>query len=141
MPLKVQALVDTKAEAETEAVAGVEPKFQTVPPPEEKETREPATWDPPVEDPPVEEEGVSLTFLLPDKSAKEVRFSQKPLGLDFMKSMPLTVKNVKSGSIAENLKVEKTWVITHVQGAELAGELTGAVTQITDAMAKLPIKK
>ncbi|CAE7859551.1 unnamed protein product, partial [Symbiodinium microadriaticum] len=84
--------------------------------------------------------GVVFTFLTPDNTYKEVTFGAKPLGLDFSKSVPMTVKAVKKDSVAESQAVQPKWVITHVGGNALQSELKEAMAQILQAVKDLPMK-
>eukprot|EP00438_Fugacium_kawagutii_P018434 Skav226166 [mRNA] locus=scaffold2279:131637:137397:+ [translate_table: standard] len=60
--------------------------------------------------------GAVFTFKLPDGTTKEVNFQQKPLGLDFSKSIPMMVKAVKKDSVAEEANIQPKWMVTHVKG-------------------------
>ncbi|CAE8610997.1 unnamed protein product, partial [Polarella glacialis] len=42
--------------------------------------------------------GLVLTFELPDKTTRDINFVSRPLGIDFSRSLPLTVKRVKPES-------------------------------------------
>ena len=74
-----------------------------------------------------------ITFLLPQGGSKEVIFKQKPLGLDFKKSMPLTVSGSKRPSV-----VQLGWVVTHLDGRPMAAELQQATMQLIRAVYELP---
>ncbi|CAK8998290.1 unnamed protein product [Durusdinium trenchii] len=85
------------------------------------------------------EEGLRCTFLLPDCSTKEVLFKAKPLGLDFRRSTPLTVRGVRPprGQLPE---VQVGWILTHLQGEELSVDLKAATLQLLLAVKKLPMR-
>mmetsp|Transcript_26351 Transcript_26351/g.49503 ORF Transcript_26351/g.49503 Transcript_26351/m.49503 type:complete len:123 (-) Transcript_26351:193-561(-) len=86
------------------------------------------------------DEGAVFTFELPDKSTKEIYFPSKPLGLDFSKTIPMTVKGVKKDSHAENAKVQAKWTVTHVQGEKLPDEFEAAMMRIFEVVRSLPDK-
>mmetsp|Transcript_84904 Transcript_84904/g.104112 ORF Transcript_84904/g.104112 Transcript_84904/m.104112 type:complete len:124 (-) Transcript_84904:18-389(-) len=82
--------------------------------------------------------GATFTFKLPDGSSKEVNFQQKPLGLDFSKSIPMMVKAVKKDSVAEEANIQAKWMVTHVKGEEMPSDLKEAMTAILRAVKDLP---
>eukprot|EP00435_Cladocopium_sp_Y103_P059023 s137_g21.t1 len=82
--------------------------------------------------------GAVFTFKLPDGSVKEVDFQQKPLGLDFSKSIPMMVKAVKKDSVAEEANIQPKWMVTHVKGEEMPNDLKEAMTTILKAVKDLP---
>mmetsp|Transcript_105634 Transcript_105634/g.147268 ORF Transcript_105634/g.147268 Transcript_105634/m.147268 type:complete len:123 (+) Transcript_105634:60-428(+) len=88
----------------------------------------------------VEDEGAVFTFELPDKSTKEIFFPSKPLGLDFSKSIPMTVKGVKKDSHADQANIQPKWVVTHVQGQPLPTEFHDAMMRIFEVVRALPDK-
>ena len=101
----------------------------------------------PEEAPPAEPEApapeapkAGFMFKLPDDSTKEVVFTSKPLGLDFSKSVPLTVRSVKKESAAEAAGVEANWVLTHIAGDALPADLKEVMRKILEAVRELPTK-
>merc|ERR1711879_623896 len=69
----------------------------------------------------------TLTFKKPDGAIKTIVFSQMPLEMDFHGSMPITVKRVKSNECtAFKSGVQKGWIITHVNGVEMAKSFDAA---------------
>ena len=80
-----------------------------------------------------DESGLVITFLLPCGASQEVTFKAKPLGLDFQKSMPLTVSGLQRPS-----EVQLGWVVTHLQGHPLAKDLRSATMQLIKAVYDLP---
>mmetsp|Transcript_78394 Transcript_78394/g.123517 ORF Transcript_78394/g.123517 Transcript_78394/m.123517 type:complete len:129 (+) Transcript_78394:62-448(+) len=82
--------------------------------------------------------GAVFTFKLPDGTVKEVDFQQKPLGLDFSKSIPMMVKAVKKDSVAEEANIQAKWMVTHVKGEEMPNDLKEAMTTILKAVKDLP---
>eukprot|EP00439_Symbiodinium_sp_Y106_P071349 s333_g12.t2 len=83
-------------------------------------------------------EGVVFTFQLPDNTSREVTFKSKPLGLDFSKAVPMTVKAVKKDSFADQLQIQPKWIITHVQRKPLPQELKDAMKTILQEVKDLP---
>ena len=70
----------------------------------------------------------------------EVIFTEKPLGVDFRKSIPMTVKAVKMDSVAHAAGIDTQWVLTHVQGAAVPSDLKEAMAKIMEAVRELPQK-
>ncbi|CAJ1434011.1 unnamed protein product, partial [Effrenium voratum] len=70
---------------------------------------------------------VTVHFRLPDGSTKEVVFKQRPWGIDFTKSVPVTVKRVRSNSHAGLLGVQVDWVALKVGGNEMPDEFVEAM--------------
>ncbi|CAE7455699.1 unnamed protein product, partial [Symbiodinium necroappetens] len=83
-------------------------------------------------------EGVVFTFQLPDNTSREVTFKAKPLGLDFSKAVPMTVKAVKKDSFADQLQIQPKWIITHVQRKPMPVELRDAMKTILQEVKDLP---
>mmetsp|Transcript_44833 Transcript_44833/g.83721 ORF Transcript_44833/g.83721 Transcript_44833/m.83721 type:complete len:117 (+) Transcript_44833:52-402(+) len=86
-------------------------------------------------------EGAVFTFILPDKSTKNVTFTHKPLGLDFSKSLPMEVKAVRKDSMAEKLEIRPKWILSHVQGEACRTDLKESMTQVLEAVKGLPVMK
>lgn len=84
------------------------------------------------------ESGVVFTFKLPDGTRRQVHFQQKPLGLDFAKSIPMMVKAVKKDSAAEDADIQPNWTVTHVKGQELPMNIREATNCILEAVKDLP---
>lgn len=63
-------------------------------------------------------------FLLPDGSRRVVDFGSRkpPLGMDFDKSIPITVKKIKPGLHAEELGILSGWQITHINDDSVEGK-------------------
>ena len=59
---------------------------------------------------------LEVEFELPDGSVKVICFTRRPLGLDFNRHMPITMKHVRPGSQADNLGVEQGWRIRSLNG-------------------------
>merc|ERR1711879_632322 len=62
--------------------------------------------------------GLMLGMKLPDGSEKTISFQGRkpPLGIDFIRKAPLTVKCVKAGSHGEALGLQPGWIVTSVNG-------------------------
>ena len=59
---------------------------------------------------------LEIAFLLPDSSVQRRVFAKKPLGLDFNRHMPVTIKHVRPGSVAEELGVQQGWKVQAING-------------------------
>ncbi|CAJ1356606.1 unnamed protein product [Effrenium voratum] len=82
----------------------------------------------------------AFTFQLPDNSSKEVIFTEKPLGLDFSKSLPMTVKAVRKDSVSHAAGIEARWVLTHIGREAIPSDLKEAMEKILEAVRELPQK-
>eukprot|EP00401_Gymnodinium_catenatum_P055655 CAMPEP_0117538386 /NCGR_PEP_ID=MMETSP0784-20121206/42453_1 /TAXON_ID=39447 /ORGANISM="" /LENGTH=184 /DNA_ID=CAMNT_0005335001 /DNA_START=30 /DNA_END=584 /DNA_ORIENTATION=- len=85
-----------------------------------KDVMEPATKDglEPVAEH-TSEPQLELTFVREGKDPKVVRFEKLPIGLDFLKRMPLAVRTVKPGSFAAACGVESGWVLAAINGQDI----------------------
>ena len=59
---------------------------------------------------------LEITFQLPNSVVQRRIFSKKPLGLDFNRHMPVTIKHVRPGSHAEELGVQEGWKVQAING-------------------------
>lgn len=82
---------------------------------------------PPVEEKPAQ---LELFFKVANGSTKSVVFIEKPLGIDFNRSLPITVKCCKPGSFAETLGVTKGWELTKANETEIGGKSAAEVKEI-----------
>ncbi|CAE7806972.1 unnamed protein product [Symbiodinium sp. CCMP2592] len=57
---------------------------------------------------------VVLRFVLPDGGTQDIEFENKPLGIDFSRSLPLTCKRLKPGMQGEQKEVKIGWCVTHI---------------------------
>lgn len=80
---------------------------------------------------------LALTFELPDKTTKEISFAETPLGIDFSKSLPLTVRRLKPGCCADRLGVEADWVVTLINGSAVNPTFDEALTVLKKAVVEL----
>eukprot|EP00434_Breviolum_minutum_P022610 symbB.v1.2.019952.t1/scaffold1606.1/size109632/8 len=84
---------------------------------------------------PSETGGLVITFELPDQSRKDVLFKEKPLGLEFKRSSPLSVSCIRDVP-----EVQCGWIITHLQGEAIAPELNSATLQLIQHVKDLPTR-
>mmetsp|Transcript_76822 Transcript_76822/g.135400 ORF Transcript_76822/g.135400 Transcript_76822/m.135400 type:complete len:133 (-) Transcript_76822:42-440(-) len=70
----------------------------------------------PAFDKPEEPADLVILFKLSDGSFRSMTFSKRPLGLDFNKTVPITMKRVKPNSPAEELGVQRGWEIHAING-------------------------
>jgi len=88
--------------------------------PKDEPKEEPAAPPPPKVAEPVPEPvmkaaaTMTLQFTLPDGSEQSKEFIRKPLGLDFEKKMPITMKRVRDGGVGQELGIELGWIIKKV---------------------------
>merc|ERR1712137_214327 len=75
----------------------------------------------PVEKTEKEHGPVDVLFKLPAGGEKAVTFTKRPLGLDFARTAPITIKEVKPRSHSELLGIEVEWIVKSVNGEELPG--------------------
>eukprot|EP00401_Gymnodinium_catenatum_P054929 CAMPEP_0117511760 /NCGR_PEP_ID=MMETSP0784-20121206/28676_1 /TAXON_ID=39447 /ORGANISM="" /LENGTH=201 /DNA_ID=CAMNT_0005307447 /DNA_START=141 /DNA_END=746 /DNA_ORIENTATION=+ len=73
---------------------------------------------------------VEFTFVNAGEGPKVVVFREKPIGLEFTKKTPLTVKKVKPGSFAAASGVEIGWVLTAVNGQDISSMATVVSMQL-----------
>ena len=59
---------------------------------------------------------LEIAFILPDTSMQRRVFTQRPLGLDFNRHMPVTIKHVRPGSHAEELGIRQGWRVQAING-------------------------
>jgi len=81
-----------------------------------------------------------MSFLLPNGSLTEVDFTGRspPLGMDFDKTIPVTVKTVRPGGHGESLGVCKGWQITHVNDMNVKGKSAVEVFKALKAAVEAP---
>eukprot|EP00490_Sorites_sp_Unknown_P027515 CAMPEP_0114675706 /NCGR_PEP_ID=MMETSP0191-20121206/48287_1 /TAXON_ID=126664 /ORGANISM="Sorites sp." /LENGTH=141 /DNA_ID=CAMNT_0001945539 /DNA_START=51 /DNA_END=477 /DNA_ORIENTATION=+ len=129
------------AAADTTPIEAVTAPPAPLPVKEEAEQAEPVmkmpipeTPQPTLEEKEPEPETVTFQFLLPDGTTKDIVVNSKPLGLDFYKSVPLTVKRVKPDACAEVAEVQPQWVLKKCGGEEMKDELKDAMAQLVKAV-------
>jgi len=68
--------------------------------------------------------GMVLGFRLPDGSVRNIAFGDRkpPLGMEFEKETPVSVKNVRPGGHAEELGVGTKWIVVSVDGESVEGK-------------------
>lgn len=67
----------------------------------------------------IETRQLEIEFELPDGSIRVVCFTRRPLGLDFNRHMPITMKYVRPGSHAGELGVQQGWRIRSLHGYDV----------------------
>ena len=75
-------------------------------------------------------ETMSLGFELPTGTTKEVVFSERPLGMKFTPSVPLTVTEVRPTGQANKLGVQHGWMLTSVDNETMDGQTSEYVIGI-----------
>mmetsp|Transcript_31133 Transcript_31133/g.78790 ORF Transcript_31133/g.78790 Transcript_31133/m.78790 type:complete len:145 (+) Transcript_31133:108-542(+) len=60
-----------------------------------------------------------LTFRTPDASQVPMVFTKKPIGIDFCKSLPVSVKRTHPGGVAEEMGIKSGWVLVRVNDVDL----------------------
>jgi len=92
--------------------------------------------------------GVKMVFALPDGITRELVFSDKVLGMEFVRREPQKVKRVLEGSAAEKAGVRGGWVLMKIDGEDMCdkdvdyvlmkvrGQPVPAVTQPVPAVAQ-----
>mmetsp|Transcript_200 Transcript_200/g.485 ORF Transcript_200/g.485 Transcript_200/m.485 type:complete len:139 (+) Transcript_200:54-470(+) len=94
------------------------------------------------EDSPPEQRLIAtFTFKLPDGTTKDIDFQHKPLGMDFGKTTPLCVRNVRAQQSADIMGVEPGWTVTHVQGVEMPDELSKCILLLAQHVKALPARE
>eukprot|EP00929_Paragymnodinium_shiwhaense_P033007 TRINITY_DN18210_c0_g1_i1.p1 TRINITY_DN18210_c0_g1~~TRINITY_DN18210_c0_g1_i1.p1 ORF type:complete len:152 (-),score=28.18 TRINITY_DN18210_c0_g1_i1:65-520(-) len=72
-----------------------------------------------------------VTFEVPGtREVKQVVFARRPLGLDFDKVAPVSMKRVHRNGHAEELGVEKGWIVKAVNGIDVIGKDFPAVHEL-----------
>jgi len=62
---------------------------------------------------------MQIEFVLPGQETRMVTFSKTPLGLDFDKKVPVTMKRVHSGGHGAELGVQAGWLIGAINGQDV----------------------
>ncbi|CAJ1366388.1 unnamed protein product [Effrenium voratum] len=79
-----------------------------------------------------------LRFVLPDGSSKEIVFTQRPLGIDFSRSLPLTCKRLKPDLQGEKKEVKIGWCVSHINDQPLPVTFEETLGTLTKAVSVLP---
>lgn len=81
---------------------------------------------------------LTLTFATHLGQAFDVTFQKKPLGLDFYRCLPITIKRVHSGSCAQELGLEPHMVLVRVDLADTSSktlvEMRNLLTQVSSEL-------
>mmetsp|Transcript_131505 Transcript_131505/g.281135 ORF Transcript_131505/g.281135 Transcript_131505/m.281135 type:complete len:193 (-) Transcript_131505:142-720(-) len=67
-----------------------------------------------------EDRTMEIGFLLPDGTTKAVVFTRRPLGMDFVKGVPITVKRIRPASQSEHLGVQEGWKLMEVDNTDIS---------------------
>ena len=62
---------------------------------------------------------LEVEFQLPDGTRRTIYFTRRPLGLDFNRQVPITLKRVRPDSPASDLGVEEGWQIRSLHGYDV----------------------
>eukprot|EP00930_Biecheleria_cincta_P062093 TRINITY_DN4760_c0_g1_i1.p2 TRINITY_DN4760_c0_g1~~TRINITY_DN4760_c0_g1_i1.p2 ORF type:complete len:135 (-),score=34.65 TRINITY_DN4760_c0_g1_i1:259-663(-) len=83
------------------------------------------------------EPALVLTFELPDKTMKEIRFEESPLGIDFSRSLPLVVKRLRPNTCGDKLGVQSDWVVALINGSPVPATFEEALDLLKKAVIEL----
>jgi hypothetical protein len=82
----------------------------------------------------------TMEFQVPGEENREVVFSCRPLGMDFSKTMPATIKGTSAGSHAESLGVQAGWIIIKINGEDTSNlEIPGLIEKMKLACKSLKV--
>lgn len=83
--------------------------------------------------------GVQVAFEVPGAAEKTLWFSRKPVGFDFHCHAPITVDKVIPGSHADELGVQKGWVVRGIHGWDMGRKsFEEKFEHLTSALQSLP---
>eukprot|EP00443_Scrippsiella_acuminata_P109956 CAMPEP_0115761474 /NCGR_PEP_ID=MMETSP0272-20121206/100523_1 /TAXON_ID=71861 /ORGANISM="Scrippsiella trochoidea, Strain CCMP3099" /LENGTH=231 /DNA_ID=CAMNT_0003207151 /DNA_START=15 /DNA_END=706 /DNA_ORIENTATION=- len=66
--------------------------------------------------------GLVIDFLLPDSTKETKKFVRRPLGIDFYKTRPISMKRVQAGSHGKELGIQPGWQVVAVNGEDVAAK-------------------
>eukprot|EP00931_Biecheleriopsis_adriatica_P112285 TRINITY_DN86896_c0_g1_i1.p1 TRINITY_DN86896_c0_g1~~TRINITY_DN86896_c0_g1_i1.p1 ORF type:complete len:139 (-),score=25.74 TRINITY_DN86896_c0_g1_i1:89-505(-) len=81
---------------------------------------------------------VTFTFSRVDKSSVDLVFRSRPLGIDFTRSVPLSVKGIRKGTAAEFTDVRIGWTLEKVNGAGVPDTFEAATRLVSESIRGLP---
>mmetsp|Transcript_28468 Transcript_28468/g.45965 ORF Transcript_28468/g.45965 Transcript_28468/m.45965 type:complete len:128 (-) Transcript_28468:132-515(-) len=81
---------------------------------------------------------VVLRFVLQNGTSKDVTFTERPLGIDFSRTLPLTCKRLKPGLQGEKNEVKIGWCVSHINGTVIQTNFDEALRDLQDAVKQLP---
>lgn len=86
---------------------------------------------------------VLVEFELPSGSLEAVAFTKRPLGLDFFRHLPITVKRAKQGFHAkDDHNIQKHWIVRKVDDEPLTGtSFSTDFERLNQALQRLPETK
>mmetsp|Transcript_63264 Transcript_63264/g.142272 ORF Transcript_63264/g.142272 Transcript_63264/m.142272 type:complete len:131 (-) Transcript_63264:289-681(-) len=84
---------------------------------------------------------VELVFALPGGGERLLKAEQKPLGVGFEEEVPLVVKVIRAGSVAEHLQIQPEWKLKKVDGTDVFNtSVDAAFDALANAFKGLPDK-
>ncbi|CAE7400359.1 unnamed protein product [Symbiodinium microadriaticum] len=120
----------SSASTEKPEVAVAAPLEPEPTPEEPKSEPEPKATDEP--------KRVVLRFVLPDGGTQDIEFANKPLGIDFSRSLPLTCKRLKPGMQGEQKEVKIGWCVTHINDTPVPVTFEETLKNLQQAVSVLP---
>eukprot|EP00931_Biecheleriopsis_adriatica_P024233 TRINITY_DN15155_c0_g1_i1.p2 TRINITY_DN15155_c0_g1~~TRINITY_DN15155_c0_g1_i1.p2 ORF type:complete len:139 (+),score=22.07 TRINITY_DN15155_c0_g1_i1:87-503(+) len=93
----------------------------------------------PTEQPKPTAEPVTFTFSRPDGSTIDCSFKARPLGIDFVRKVPLVVKAVRPGTSAEKEGVQSGWKLLKVDGEDHPDTFEATSRLIEKYISRLPV--
>eukprot|EP00434_Breviolum_minutum_P027077 symbB.v1.2.023946.t1/scaffold2232.1/size85206/3 len=81
---------------------------------------------------------VVLRFIMQNGSSKDVIFTERPLGIDFSRGLPLTCKRLKPGMQGERNEVKVGWCVSHINGAPIPANFDETLRRLQDEVMFLP---
>lgn len=81
---------------------------------------------------------VVLRFVLQNGTSKDITFTERPLGIDFSRTLPLTCKRLKPGLQGEKNEVKIGWCVSHINGTVIQTNFDETLRDLQDAVNQLP---
>eukprot|EP00931_Biecheleriopsis_adriatica_P068469 TRINITY_DN4240_c0_g1_i2.p1 TRINITY_DN4240_c0_g1~~TRINITY_DN4240_c0_g1_i2.p1 ORF type:complete len:144 (-),score=44.06 TRINITY_DN4240_c0_g1_i2:200-631(-) len=136
---------DSSAQTENITAVAVQAKQSVVKEEIKEEVKEPAPAPEPqpaaAEPAATPVRSIKFSFELPDKTTVEIDFKERPIGIDFRRTAPMTVKGCKPNTPAEEMKVGADWLLTHVDGEKLPDDFNKIMEVIGSKVGTLPERK
>eukprot|EP00913_Durusdinium_trenchii_P020771 g19511.t1 len=79
-----------------------------------------------------------LRFILPDGTSKDCTFTERPLGIDFSRNLPLTAKRLKPERQGEKNEVKIGSCVSHINGVAVPANFDEALRQLQYEVSFLP---
>eukprot|EP00931_Biecheleriopsis_adriatica_P068468 TRINITY_DN4240_c0_g1_i1.p2 TRINITY_DN4240_c0_g1~~TRINITY_DN4240_c0_g1_i1.p2 ORF type:complete len:154 (-),score=42.63 TRINITY_DN4240_c0_g1_i1:137-598(-) len=128
---KPTAVKEEIKEEVKETAPAPEPETSATPEPEPAATPEPEPAATPAP-------SVKFSFELPDKKTVELDFKERPIGIDFRRRTPMTVKAIKPNTPAQEMNVGSDWLLTHVDREKLPDDFNKIMELIDSKVSVLP---